>query len=169
MDQKKFGLFLKELRKEKGLTQEQLAEVLGVSNRSISRWENGVNMPDFDLVMEMAKFFDIAVGELLDAERKEDMMDMETEESLLKVADYGSYEKLVLSKRLRGILAVGLLALSVSMVLEARGLTEIAIYDNISSFMLGLVFGVLVTGIIYTTRSVGRVRAFKLRILSRNQ
>ena len=43
MDQKKIGSFLKELRKEKGMTQEQLAEVLRVTNRSISRWENGVS------------------------------------------------------------------------------------------------------------------------------
>lgn len=48
MNQKKIGEFLKELRKEKSMTLEQLAEVLGVTNRSISRWENGVNMPDFD-------------------------------------------------------------------------------------------------------------------------
>lgn len=43
MDQKKIGSFLKELRKEKELTQEQLSEILGVTNRSISRWENGVS------------------------------------------------------------------------------------------------------------------------------
>lgn len=49
MDQKKIGAFLRELRSEKHMTQEQLAEILGVTNRSISRWENGVNMPDFDL------------------------------------------------------------------------------------------------------------------------
>ena len=42
MDQKKIGGFLKELRKEKGVTQEQLAEQFSVSNRTISRWENGV-------------------------------------------------------------------------------------------------------------------------------
>ncbi len=55
MDQKKIGAFLKKLRAEKQLTQEQLAEILGVTNRSISRWENGVNMPDFDLVIEIAQ------------------------------------------------------------------------------------------------------------------
>ena len=43
MDQKKIGLFLKELRKEKQLTQEQLAERFGVTNRSVSRWETGVS------------------------------------------------------------------------------------------------------------------------------
>ena len=52
MDQPKIGRFLKELRLEKGMTQEQLAETFGVSNRSISRWENGNNMPDLGLVIQ---------------------------------------------------------------------------------------------------------------------
>ena len=46
MDQMKIGVFLKELRKEKNLTQEQLAERLHVSGRTVSRWETGKNMPD---------------------------------------------------------------------------------------------------------------------------
>ena len=58
MDQKKIGYFLRKLRNEKGLTQEQFAEIIGVSNRSVSRWENGVNMPDFDLLMQIAEYFD---------------------------------------------------------------------------------------------------------------
>ena len=53
MNQKKIGALLRELRREKNLTQEQLAKILGVTNRSVSRWENGVNMPDFDLVIEI--------------------------------------------------------------------------------------------------------------------
>ena len=92
MDQTKIGLFIRELRKEKDLTQEQLAESLGVSNRSISRWENGVNMPDLSLVIEMAKLFDISIGELLDGEREEDIVDKKTEESLMKAAEYGNNE-----------------------------------------------------------------------------
>ncbi len=66
MNQQKVGQFLKELRSQKALTQEQLAERLGVSNRSVSRWENGVTMPDFDLLIQMAKIYDVEVGEILD-------------------------------------------------------------------------------------------------------
>ena len=58
MNQQKIGYFLRTLRSEKGITQEKLAEILGVSNRSISRWENGVTMPDFDLVILIAKYYD---------------------------------------------------------------------------------------------------------------
>lgn len=49
MNQERIGKFIQQLRKEKKLTQEQLAEKLGVTNKSISRWENGVYMPDFSL------------------------------------------------------------------------------------------------------------------------
>lgn len=54
VDQKRIGRFLKELRKEKGLTQEQMAERLGVSGRTVSRWETGSNMPDISLLTEIA-------------------------------------------------------------------------------------------------------------------
>lgn len=56
MDQIKIGIFLKELRKEKKLTQEQLAEKLNVSGRTVSRWETGSNMPDIGMLVEMADF-----------------------------------------------------------------------------------------------------------------
>ena len=58
MDQQKIGQFLRECRKEKGITQEQLAEMLGVTNRSVSRWENGSNLPDLDILIEMVLFTD---------------------------------------------------------------------------------------------------------------
>ena len=62
MNQQKTGGFLKELRKEKGITQEQLAEVFGVSSRTVSRWENGVNMPDLSLLAEIADLHEIPEG-----------------------------------------------------------------------------------------------------------
>ena len=59
MDQIKIGAFLKVLRKEKNLTQEQLAEQLGVSGRTVSRWETGNNMPDISLLVEIAEFYEV--------------------------------------------------------------------------------------------------------------
>ena len=57
MNQQRTGEFLKHLRKEKGLTQEQLAEQFSVSSRTVSRWETGSNMPDLDMLIELADFY----------------------------------------------------------------------------------------------------------------
>lgn len=57
MDTKKIGAFLKALRREKGLTQEQLAEILLVSGRTVSRWETGTNMPDLSILIQMSEFY----------------------------------------------------------------------------------------------------------------
>ena len=65
MDQIKAGAFLKGLRREKGITQEQLAEELGVSSRTISRWETGNNMPDLSLLVEVAEYFDVSIPEII--------------------------------------------------------------------------------------------------------
>lgn len=93
MDMKKIGGFLKELRREKGLTQEQLAEILLVSGRTISRWETGTNMPDLGILIQIAEFYDVEVKEILDGERRNGMMEKEMKETLVKVADYNKMEK----------------------------------------------------------------------------
>ena len=72
MDQKKIGSFLRELRKEQGITQEQFAEKLGVSARTISRWETGNNMPDISLLSEIADYYDVGIPEIIAGERKSD-------------------------------------------------------------------------------------------------
>ena len=61
MAQEDVGMFLASLRKEKKLTQEQLAERLGVNSRSVSRWENGICMPDYALLPLLAKELDVSV------------------------------------------------------------------------------------------------------------
>ncbi len=67
---RKIGAFLKTLRKEKGLTQAQLAEHFNVSDRSVSRWETGSNMPDLGLLVEIAEYYHLDVSEIIDGERK---------------------------------------------------------------------------------------------------
>ena len=75
MDQTKTGNFLKELRNEKKLTQEQLAEHFNVSSRTVSRWETGKNLPDISLLVEIADFYDVDVREIIEGGRKSEMMD----------------------------------------------------------------------------------------------
>ena len=72
MDQKKFGDFLCYTRKQLGLTQEQLGERLGVTNKTVSRWETGKYMPDLDKLQELSSILQLSINELLAGERIED-------------------------------------------------------------------------------------------------
>ena len=65
MDQKKVGRFIAECRKEKGITQAQLAEQFGISNKAVSNWETGKSLPDATIMIELSNYLGITVNELL--------------------------------------------------------------------------------------------------------
>ena len=69
IDQKKTGQFISDIRKEKGLTQRQLADEIGVSDKAISRWETGRGMPDTSIMPDLCKVLDISINELLSGQR----------------------------------------------------------------------------------------------------
>jgi len=69
MNQEKIGQFIADLRKENDMTQEELAEKLGVSVKSISRWENGKNMPDHSLLKDICNIFNISINELYEGQK----------------------------------------------------------------------------------------------------
>ena len=121
MDQQKTGRFLKELRHEKQMTQEQLAQVFNVSSRSVSRWENGTNLPDISLLVEIADFYDVDVREIIEGERKSEMMDNEVREVATKMADYANEEKGKLLRSIQIISFVGVLVLLLSIVIQTAG------------------------------------------------
>ena len=68
IDKVEFGSFVAELRKEKGLTQKELADKLLVSSKAISKWETGANMPDVSLLIPLADILGVSVTELLQCE-----------------------------------------------------------------------------------------------------
>ena len=70
MDAIKIGEFLKVLRKSKGYTQQEVAEVLYVTQKTVSRWENGEGIPDINIIVSVAEFYEVTVDELLKGERK---------------------------------------------------------------------------------------------------
>lgn len=78
MDNKKFGDFIKELRKEKQLTQKELGEKLNITDKAISKWERGLSFPDIAVLKDLAEFFEIDISELLNGERgKKQEIDIE--------------------------------------------------------------------------------------------
>ena len=117
IDRIKIGGFLRELRKEKELTQEQLAEKFGVSSRSVSRWENGNTMPELGILVELADFYEIDIKEIIDGERKSEIMKKEEKETLRKVADYVEIEKKLVVKRRCIVTFVGTLIFALSIMI----------------------------------------------------
>lgn len=128
MDPVKCGSFLKTLRKRKGLTQEQLAEMLGVTNRSVSRWETGTNLPDIDVIITLSEFYDVDIKDLLNGEsRKTEQlhkegsivnMQAQDKELIIKAAEYGSDKAKASARRSRlRIALIALLSVVVTAVL----------------------------------------------------
>ena len=119
MDQFKIGKFILNSRKEKGLTQEQLAEKLGVTSKSISRWENGNTMPDYSLLKELCNELDINVNELLSGEKIKgnDYMN-KSEENLIKLRKQIDKRKKVLTIISYVFIAIIVVAFILNMVLN---------------------------------------------------
>ena len=137
MNQIKIGEFLKELRKEKGLTQEQLAEQFNVSRRSVSRWETGNNMPDLDTLIEMADYYEIDLRELLDGERKSEKMNEELKETVLKVAGYCNSEKEVKRKKINKCFIIGGICLFLVILNHQFGVLATIFNNPIDDFVAG--------------------------------
>ncbi len=69
MDNKKFGKFILQLRKEKGWTQQEFADKIFVTDKAVSKWERGLCFPDISLMIPIAELFSISVSELLKGEK----------------------------------------------------------------------------------------------------
>ena len=170
MDLQKIGAFLKELRKEKGFTQEQLAETLNVSRRTVSRWETGNNMPDLDLLMEIADLYEVDLREMLNGERKsEDKMNKELEETVLQVAEYTNADKQRVTKTVQGFFLLGILALVINVAMDLMEVEGTFWTGFGQGATIGIAIGSMVLGILYTTGAIMKVQAFKRRMLGKEK
>lgn len=166
MDQKNVGSFLRELRKEKQLTQEQLAERFGVTNRSVSRWETGSNMPDLSILVELADFYDVDIRDIIDGERKGEDMNKEEKERLQLVADYAKTEKNTLLIRLRIFSIVGLISLiaGLTMMVISRD-NNLPVYDYLMGALMGVAIGALLVAVFYSTGVLENMRKRKRTLM----
>lgn len=170
MDQKKVGAFLKTLRTEKGMTQEQLAEQFNVSGRTVSRWETGSNMPDLATLIEISDFHNLDIREIIDGERKSETMNEETKETVKKVAEYADADKKRLEKRMIDLSAGALLLLIfANLLLATDGFGRIPVEpcENLVSFSNGLAVAILGLNIVYLMGGAEKLKKIRNKLRRR--
>ena len=136
------GKFIQEIRKEKGLTQKELAELIGVSDKTISKWENGNSSPDTSMLMSLSEALEVTVNELLSAERiapeNYSMKAEETIMTLIKENEAGKRTHLI--SQIIGLLLI-ILAFVLIFVVSA-GTETIALFLDSASFVFLLIISV---------------------------
>ena len=153
MDTIKIGNFLAELRKEQGYTQESLGEKLGVSNKTISKWETGKCMPDYSVIKNLCEELEITVAELMDGESSEEKSvrtyDDEQIMDLLKRTQELEKQKNIMSGTLLIVMGVALQALS-----HTLGGTNAK--DFFSGLLLGISIAEMLVGLYVVGRSMSK-------------
>lgn len=165
MNQLKIGKFLKQLRTEKNLTQEQLAESLNVSRRTVSRWETGFNLPDLDILVIMSDFYQVDLRELLDGERRNEKMDEELKDTVMKVAEYSNDEKRRASKVVLVFFVLGIVSLFANVIMRMMDFSETFMYGFFDGATIGVALGSMLLGILFVTGAMMKIQAFKRRII----
>lgn len=130
-----FGKFLSQLRKEKGLTQIQLAEQLNVTDKAISRWETGKNFPDIEIFEDLSKILDISISELLEGKRieKDKLFDVSEEHIVKQIKKNRKSKKvyiIIISVIMLLAMICGCLAMKNSGVFDGVIYSEIPCYSN---------------------------------------
>lgn len=163
MDTIKIGSFLRELRKEKNLTQEQLADVFNVSARTVSRWETGSNMPDISILVEIADYYDLDVREILNGERSNALPAGSS--SIKDIAEYADKDKEKLAVKTRLYAIAGIIGIITYLCLRAFGNPDSIIINLIASLSLVAVYAALASSLIYTSNCLQTLqRKLKMKL-----
>lgn len=140
MNQEKIGKFILKCRKEKKLTQTELAEKLGVSDKSVSNWENGRNMPDLSLFKPLCEILDISINDLISGEKiSKDKYQERLEENIITTIDYTN-KKISIKNNI-----IGILFLAFGIIIT---ITAMSIFPSESSWgSIYSIFGVSISSI----------------------
>ena len=163
MDTIKIGNFLRELRKEKNLTQEQLADVFNVSARTVSRWETGSNMPDISILVEIADYYDLDVREILNGERSNALPAGNS--SIKDIAEYADKDKEKLAVKTRLYAIAGIIGIITYLCLRVFVNPDSIIINLIASLSLVAVYAALASSLIYTSNRLQTLqRKLKMKL-----
>ena len=151
MNQLVTGKFIAQKRKEKNLTQEKLAEKLGVSNKTISKWENGKCMPDYAIVKSLCDELDITIAELMDGEVNEEKSMRTYDEDQIVDLLRRTQE---LEKQKNMMLGIMLIVMGIALQALSYNLEGSAFKDFFSGLLVGLSIGEMLVGGYVVARSL---------------
>ena len=160
MNQEKIGNFIAECRRQKKMTQYQLGEKLGVTEKSISNWENGRNMPDLSLFKPLCEELNITINELLSGEKiSEDNYQEKFEENIINTISY-SNKKLEKKNQL-----IGLILMIFGFLMSILGLMAFNPDSHSCSFsvVIGVIFSTL--GFFKLVKSKSNLKTFIYLVL----
>lgn len=142
MEQEKIGKFISELRKEKNMTQEDLGELLGVTSKSISRWENGITMPDISMLTFLAKYLNCDIQELLNGRRrtKEELIDLK--DTIDKLIEYENIKEIKNNQKFNKYNLIGSITLLLALLNNVFPYLNYIFTPNIAHFVQGGLFGI---------------------------
>lgn len=144
MNQKKIGKFINELRKGNNMTQAQLAERMGVTDKSISRWENGKTMPDISMLSILASELNYTIPELLNGRKmtKEELIDLR--ETINRLIEYESNQQFINDKKFNKYNLIGCITLLFAIFNNIFGYLEYIFTPNIVEFVQGILYGICI-------------------------
>ena len=153
MNQLIIGKFIAQKRKEKNLTQDQLAEKLGVSNKTVSKWECGKCMPDYSIVKPLCQELGITISELMEGEVKTDSsIRVYDEEQILDML--GRIQQL--EKQRMSILGILLIVMGIALLAFSQLLGGTDFRDFLSGLMAGISVGEMLVGVFIIGRSFAK-------------
>lgn len=170
MDQKNFGKFISELRKEKNMTQEQLAEKVGVTDKSISRWENGNTMPDITIIMDLANILNATLPELLNGRRmtKEELIAQK--ETINNLIEMETNKQLGYNRKAINALLMGNGLLLLSLVDNELHYLRNIFTESANDFVSGLFIGLAIVSYLYVLVNINnnnKLQKNKIKLLSK--
>ena len=159
-----------ELRTKMGLSQDELAEKVFVTRQAVSRWENGVNLPDLPTLIQLADFYGVELRELLDGKRKPDAMNTPetksaTEETARKVADYSNDVMEKVTHRFHYMYLISIATVLIYLVMDHFDFSGSPVLQAIQGACLGIGLGMLIVGAIFTSKYGNKIIAFKVQML----
>ena len=152
MNQLLVGKFITQKRKEKNLTQEQLAEKIGVSNKTISKWETGKCMPDYSVIELLCEELNITLAELMNGEEDEKSIHTYDNEQIVEMLK--EIQDLKRSKSL--FIGFVLIIMGVVMIVLSQVFRDTSIQNFLSGFLLGVSIEEMLAGLFFLARCVAR-------------